>query len=117
MAFGRKASKVKYSKYKNKPVELDGIKFASRRERNRFSELKILQRAGHISKLTAHPKFVLLVDGGSFVGTYTPDSLYFENGELIIEDVKSPATQKNSLYRWKKRHMKGQFGITIREIF
>ena len=36
------------SKYHNKKVIIDGIKFDSKKEANRYQELKLMQRAGKI---------------------------------------------------------------------
>lgn len=47
------------NKYGNRKVVIDGIKFDSQKEGNRYCELKLLQRAGEISNLQLQPKFVL----------------------------------------------------------
>lgn len=104
-------------KYGNKPVEMDGIKFASKKERNKYAELVILERGGLISDLKPHPKFELNALGGGKVGVYTADASYIENGCLVVLDIKSPSTAKETSYRMRFRHMQQQYGITIKEVF
>ena len=58
---GRKALKLNPSaKYGNHKMEIDGIEFASRKEANRYAELKILEQAGEIKDLKLQEKFVLI---------------------------------------------------------
>ena len=57
-----------------------------------ISELKLLVLAGRISKLEIHPQIALMVNGMK-IGKYTADFRYRENGESILEDVKSKATK------------------------
>ena len=76
-----------YSKFNAKPTHVDGIRFASKREAHRFTELKCLERAGIISHLELQPRFPLIV-GGKVVCTYIGDFRYLENGKSVTEDVK-----------------------------
>ena len=50
----------KGNKYKNEKVEFDGIKFDSKRERDRYMVLKDAERRGVISELKCQPKFTLI---------------------------------------------------------
>jgi uncharacterized protein DUF1064 len=102
-------------KYRNEPTMLDGISFDSKLEAKRYGELKLLELAGHISKLKVHEFFELSAHG-HHVGHYVADFAYATPTEqLVMEDCKCHAT-KTTLYRWKKRHVKAQYGIDIREI-
>ena len=47
-------------KYNAIPTTVDGIRFASKREARRYLELKLLQKAGHISDLELQPRFRLM---------------------------------------------------------
>ena len=47
-------------KYNNTRPVVDGIKFDSKREAERYKELKLLERAGKISDLILQPRFELL---------------------------------------------------------
>jgi hypothetical protein len=101
-------------RYLNKPVQVDGIKFASKTEARRYAQLQLLQRAGQISELRPHPKFDLVVNGHK-VCTYTGDAEYIERGERVVEDTKSPRTRVNPTYRLKAKLMRACHGIEIRE--
>jgi hypothetical protein len=111
-------------KYGAKPTVVDGIRFASMKEARRYGELKLLERAGEIRGLHLQPRYTLYVSplpphhriNGPCeeVGSYIADFGYFDRrGDHIVEDVKG---FKTPLYRWKKRHVEAQYGITIREV-
>ena len=96
------------SKYKNKKVILDNIKFDSIKEGNRYEELKILEKAGLIKELELQPKFLLIdtirYKGKTYPKTYyKADFRYFDNhlNKYIVEDVKSKITAKDKTYRLK----------------
>lgn len=97
-------------KYRNRKVEVDGIKFASQAEASRYGRLKLRERAGDIAALEVHPKYVLTVKGVK-LGTYTADFRYVAgNGDIVVEDVKGAETQ---LFRWKARHMLAEHGVKV----
>lgn len=103
----------KKSKYCAKKCEHDGIKFDSQKERDRYIELKLLEKGGVITDLQLQVPFVLQ-DGFEFNGKkilpikYIADFTYWANGELVIEDVKGVKTdvyelkKKMFMYRYKK---------------
>lgn len=51
------------SKFRNVITELDGFKFASKKEARRYGELRMLERAGKLSDLKIQPAFPLDVNG------------------------------------------------------
>jgi Protein of unknown function (DUF1064) len=102
-------------KYRNTPVVVDGQRFDSKKEKRRFDELILLQKAGRIQGLVRQPSFDLVVNGMK-VARYIADHRYSENGNVVVEDCKSPATAKNSTYRLKKKLMKALYGIEIQEV-
>lgn len=102
------------NKYGAKPTTLDGIRFPSKREARRWVELQQLERAGAISGLQRQVKYPLVVNGVK-IGRYTSDFEYEENGQHVVEDVKSPATKKARDYRLRKLLMLALHGIEIRE--
>ena len=106
------------SKYGNVPTEVDGYVFDSKAESARYSELKQMMLAGLIANLELQPKFDLTVQGVK-IGSYIADFRYrdIEKGVSVVEDVKSEATAKKELFRWKKKHVKAQYGIEIKEVF
>ena len=85
------------NKYRNKKVIVDGEEFDSKKEGNRYKELKLLLKAGKISNLELQPRF-LLQDGFKKNGRtfrkieYIADFRYIENGKTIVEDVKGMQT-------------------------
>lgn len=117
------------SKYHAKPTVVDNIRFASQKEARRYRELKLLERAGEIWDLELQPRFPLSVPSttgtiggaakvlaGTFdgrIGEYRGDFAYLDRTGRVVEDVKG---FKTALYRWKKKHVEKQYGITIREI-
>src|SRR5262245_31182611 len=97
-----------------KKTVVDGITFDSKREAARYRALKALERAGALADLVlevGHPPDV----NGVKIGRYTSDCEYEENGQHVVEDVKSPATKKARDYRLRKLLMLALHGITIRE--
>lgn len=85
------------NKYRNKKVIVDGKEFDSKREGNRYKELRLLERIGKISNLEIQPRF-LLQDSFKKNGKtyrkieYVADFKYIENGKTIVEDVKGMQT-------------------------
>lgn len=83
-------------KYNAKPTDLDGLHFDSKAEAQRYRDLVLCQRAGAITNLEVHPRFVLQRAFHDNQGehqraiTYEADFSYFEQGNprLIVEDVK-----------------------------
>jgi len=110
-------------KYRNKPTVVDGIKFASKREAARYGELKLLARRGEIRDLECHPSYSLTINGMQ-IGTYTADFRYRERvgvtarvyGDIVVEDVKSPATAKAKDFRRTLKLMKAIHGIEVRVV-
>lgn len=108
------------SKYGAVKTLVDGIRFDSKAEARRYYELKLLQAAGEISDLTLQPRFPLYVyefgnrEEPAKIGEYVADFGYIKaDGEEVTEDVKGFSTP---MYRWKKRHVAAQYGITILEV-
>ena len=119
-------ARVPRHKYGARRVEVDGIKFDSRREAARYGELKMLLAADLIRELEIHPGYALVVaelyrEGPPFVfttvGQFHADFRYVDvtTGERVVEDVKSPPT-RTTAYRLRKRIVEAVHGITIREV-
>lgn len=110
------------NKFSAKRTTVDGIAFDSLRESRRYSELRILERAGKIADLEPHPKFDLFAftdRGLGFVkiGTFTPDSQYIEDGQRVVEDVKSAPTAKQADYRLRVKVFRANYPhIEFREV-
>lgn len=104
------------TKYGNTPTELDGFTFASKKEANRYATLKLLERAGEIRGLKVQPVFPLSVCG-KLICKYIGDFQYLErDGSVVVEDVKSPITRKNPVYRLKAKLFHALIGFPIREV-
>lgn len=85
------------NKYRNKKVIVDEKEFDSKREGNRYKELKLLERAEKIKDLELQPRFLLQdsfkKNGRTFRKIeYVADFKYIENGKTIVEDVKGIQT-------------------------
>ena len=108
-------------KYRNTPVVVDGIRFDSKKEAKRWGELRSLEMASRdgISRLQRQVPFALDVNGQR-ICKYVADFMYYDHRwdpiRLRVEDVKSPATRKNPVYRIKKKLMKAIHGIDIMEV-
>ena len=95
--------------------------FDSKKERERWNELRLLERAGAITKLQRQVPFEIIPsqyrDGKCIerAAKYIADFTYYENGELVVEDVKSEITRKNKDYILKRKLMLEKHNIRIRE--
>ncbi len=108
---------AKQSKYRNQRVTIDGISFDSKKEGERYRQLKMLERAGKVSNLALQPAFEL-APAVSIAGKlkkplrYVADFSYIKNGKIITEDVKG---MKTDVYLIKKHLLKHIYGIDILE--
>lgn len=108
------------SKYRNKKVMYDGIKFDSIAEKNRYIELKLLERAKKITDLKLQVPFVLLdkyeINGKKRQGIkYIADFVYIdiEKGKYVVEDTKGMRTE---VYKIKKKLFENKYGMEIVEV-
>ena len=112
------------NKYHNSKVISNGLKFDSKKERDRYITLKQLEKARIIKELELQPKFLLLdtihYKSKTYPKTYyKADFKYFDNekGKYIIEDIKSPITAKDKVYRLKIKMLLTKYpDIEFREI-
>lgn len=120
----------KTNKYQAQKCEFNGEKFDSRKELQRWLELRLLERNGEIKDLRRQVKFVLIptqreqdkigVRGGVVKGktieqecSYFADYTYYQNGEFVVEDCKGVKTE---VYKIKKKLMLYVHGIKIKEV-
>lgn len=136
---GKKALKINpEAKYGNQKTEVDGIEFASRKEANRYAELKILLKSGEIADLKLQVKFILVpaqrepdiigpkggVKKGKLIEqelSYVADFVYTvtETEETVVEDVKGYRASDAGAYRIftiKRKLMYYFYGIRIKEV-
>lgn len=108
------------NKYGAEPVTVEGIRFDSKREANRYLELRLLQRAGQISDLRCQVPVELMGQGGPLLTEtgrqmrYVADFTYFDRaaGVTVIEDAKGT---KPAAYKVKKAVVEAM-GLEIREV-
>ena len=111
----------KAPKYRNERVTVNGVKYDSKKEAKRASELEAQERLGIITDLERQKKYVLQ-PSFKFLGktireiAYVADFVYKENGNLVVEDVKSPITRANPVYKIKKKMLMYVHGIEIKEV-
>ena len=129
-----RSSKLKYG---SKKTILDGIAFDSKKEANRWAELKILEKAGKIEDLRRQVKFVLIpaqyedstevYQRGANKGkpkkgklieheaAYIADFAYRdkETDRTVVEDTKGFRTKD---YIIKRKLMLERYTIRIREV-
>lgn len=125
----------KKSKYGSRKVTKDGIVFDSVRECNRWTELKLLERAGQIQNLERQVKYVLIPAQREFCNetytkgrkkgcfkpgkllekecSYIADFVYIQDGKPVVEDTKGFRTEA---YKIKRKLMLHVHGIRIKEI-
>lgn len=118
------AAPRKRAKYKNvRTKSHDGIEHASKKQSVRWVLLRQMEREGKIRNLRREVPYQLEVNG-SPVCRYVADHVYekrvgapgvFEWWLPIVEDVKSPITRKERLYRLKVKLMKACLGIEVQE--
>lgn len=117
-------------KYGNKKCSYDGMTFDSKRERDRYCELRLMQMAGKISDLRCQVPFRLIPEqrlpdtlgprGGRRRGRviekacdYVADFVYREDGRTVVEDAKGHRTRD---YIIKRKLMLWVHGIRIQEV-
>lgn len=121
-------------KYGNKKITADGMTFDSKREYQRYCELRLLENGGVISDLKFQVKFVLIPEQrkestevyskgknkgklkpGKLIEkecSYVADFVYQEDGKTVVEDTKGFRTKE---YRIKKKLMLYFYAIRIKE--
>lgn len=121
------------NKYRNNKTIVDGEEFDSIKESRRWRELKLMESAGMIHGLERQKKFVLIPAqrepdtvgkrGGKKKGkvieheaSYYADFAYYDkDGNMVVEDVKSPATRTKD-YVLKRKMMLYFHKIKIIEV-
>tara|TARA_B100002019_G_scaffold285131_1_gene293724 strand:+ start:763 stop:1134 length:372 start_codon:yes stop_codon:yes gene_type:complete len=101
-------------KYGNKKTVVDGIKFDSKWESQRYLYLKSLEKADRVKNLELQPKFIISVNGQK-ICTYIADFKYDKEDkdgvwEHIVEDAKGVETPE---FKLKKKLMKAVHNIDI----
>jgi hypothetical protein len=106
------------SKYRNKPTEVDGLRFDSKKEATRWKQLRLLEANGEVRNIQRQVTYPLTV-AGKLVCKYKADFVYEElrkgQWNSVTEDVKG---QTNGgpmrIFRLKAKLMQAIHGIEIR---
>ncbi len=112
------ADKSRRGKYNNRVTMVDGIKFHSLKEGERYAELKLMERAKLITALTLQPKFELIPgdkrNGKVIRATYYIADFQYkdEHGNIVVEDVKGHKTKE---YLLKKKLFEHLYKMSILE--
>ena len=98
----------KPNKFHAQKTVVGSVVYDSKKESKRAVELEYLQRAGKIKNLERQKRFILQEEYINNEGqkirpiSYLADYYYEENGQKVVEDVKSPAT-RTQVYMLKKK--------------
>ncbi len=112
---------------KIKKLVVDGYKFDSRHEADRYGELKLLLLSGEIETLRIHPRYTIKIGGvpvlmrskgypNGRLLKYVADFSYVDPrlDEIIIEDVKMQSGYRTEVYKIKRALMEAM-GYRITE--
>lgn len=97
------------SKYKNGKVIVDGIKFDSGAEGERYKILKAKEKAGLIKNLQLQVSYPLMINGLK-ICDYRADFVYEVGGKTVVEDVKG---QLHDVFKLKYKLMFACHGIIL----
>ena len=123
------------AKYGNRKAVIDGITFDSKKEAQRYTELKLLEKAGKITGLQLQREFELIPEQrektdhiytkGPNKGKFKPgkllerkcsyiaDFVYWDGFGMVVEDTKGMRTKD---YIIKRKLMLRIYGIRIKEV-
>lgn len=106
------------SKYGAKKTEENGITFDSKREANRYKQLKLLEQVGKIDNLELQVEFELQpayeIEGERKLPIkYVADFVYTEDGKMIVEDAKG---LKTDVYKLKRKMFEYKYKTKIKEV-
>ena len=105
------------SKYYNQKTRTpDGIVFDSKKEAARWTNLKLMEKAGIITNLQRQVKFELIPkQDGERACSYKADFVYHDakTCKMVVEDTKGYRTEA---YKIKRKLMLYKYGIKITEI-
>lgn len=123
------------NKFNAKRIYIGGETFDSKKEYNRYCELRLLERAGEISNLERQVEYELIPAQFEMVWDkrkgeyrkgkclerkccYIADFRYSENGKTVVEDVKGYRNSGAawSLYSIKRKLMLQLYGIRVVEV-
>ena len=125
----------KGNKYGNKKVEYNGLKFDSKKEKDRYIFLKEQEKLGNIQDLQLQVKYELIpaikeeyvehlktkdrvrTRTVQLAITYTCDFQYYKNGVIVTEDVKGSPKFLDPCFLLKEKLFRWKFGYPIKRVF
>ena len=108
----RKMNRRRRSKYGNRKVEIDGLRFDSKAEALYYSELKLRQRTGEILFFRTQPRYRLLdsfeKDGKKHrpIDYIADFEIHHQDGSLEVIDVKG---YKTDVFRLKEKMFNAKY--------
>lgn len=107
------------AKFNNKKTKYLGITFDSYAEACRYGVLREMEREGLIANLELQPRYPF-VHNGVTLWDYVADFAYWERDpgsgvpvKFVVEDVKSPATAKDSTFILKRKAFEASQGVPL----
>ena len=117
--FGKK----KTGKVNHERVTIGGITFDSKAEADRYTILRVMEKTGKITGLECHPRWEIIpkqqIEGhrNFQAAHYTADFKYYDqDGQLVVEDVKSTYTREAEDYKIRRKLMLYMHGIYVTEV-
>lgn len=103
------------NKYNAKKITVDGLTFDSKREAQRWMQLKLLERGGAIKELERQVEYELIPkQEGERAVKYIADFRYIDHdGKTVVEDTKGVMTP---VYILKRKLMLWVHGIRVVEV-
>lgn len=100
------------NKYGARRTVVDGITFDSQAEANYYASLKLREKAGEVGGVELQRPFPLMVASGIVLGSYRADFAFWDHTEdrFRVIDVKGFDTP---LSKWKRKHVKAQYGFEV----
>ena len=113
-----------WNKVHAKKINIQGETFDSMAEARRWRDLQWLQRGGVIRGLQRQVKFLLLPgvydEKHKMIlreASYIADFVYYEDGQLVVEDVKGYRKgEAYQLFKLKQKVMYDKYKILVREV-
>jgi len=104
---------MRFNKFGNIKTVVDGIKFDSKAEARRYTDLRTMQFAKQITDLEMQPRYDIKI-AGKYIAHYKADFRYVKDGLTVVEDVKGV---KTPIYRLKKKLVEALYpGVKIVEV-
>ena len=111
------------SKYLANKTIADNIQFDSKKEMQRYFQLKDMQERGEISSLRLQVPYEIIPKQIKKNGkcerkcVYIADFVYEKDGETVVEDVKGyRRSTAYAVFSLKRKLMLQVFGIEVREV-